>query len=263
MEAAKHTIRLNYKRAYIAKRPLLLSQLSEMLKIANTSTRQLLHMRLTIIFIAVGCIRTGAASVIQVHYNVTHGRVTFDETSHVSISQCPETKIRYIHVKVLADKNRNPSMPTREVFLPEYISALDLHPVRDLLQYIVEHRPASTNRFLLALPHANGNWSSYKPNKHGVTVGFKPNKKLREIVARAYPSMSPEEIKSFGTTSLRKCLAQTLMDDGWPETVILDMGGWSRGKHTLNSYQTTPLSIRLIVLTNLGKRLGPSYYARA
>jgi len=264
VKEAKHTISLNYKRAFLAKSPITIAQLKEMLAAAPPISRRGSHIRLTIMFIAVGCIRTGAASVIEAHYSIENGKAIFLPASHIKIMRCPTLGTRYLHVQVKADKNRNPSMPTREVFLPEYISELNLYPIQEVMNYLQNHQPASTNKFLLALPHLKGNrWSSYKPNKFGVTVGHRPNALLREVISKAFPSMSKEELKEYGTTSLRKCLAQTITNDGWPTHVLMDMGGWAKNKQSIDAYQTTPLSIRLMILAHLGQRLGPTYYARA
>ena len=261
---AKHTISLNYKSAFLAKNPLTIAQLKRMLAVTPANSRRSSHIRLTIMLIAVGCIRTGAASVIEAHYLVENGEVSFLPTSHINVMRCPTTRMRYLHVQVRADKNRDPSMPTREVFLPDHIPELDLHPIQEVLDYLREHRPSSKNKFLLALPYLKGNrWSSYKPNKFGVTVGHRPNALLREVILKAFPTMSQENLKGYGTTSLRKCLAQTITNDGWPPHVLMDMGGWARDKQSIDAYQTTPLSVRLMILAHLGQRLGPTYYARA
>jgi len=265
VKEAKHTVSLNYKRAFLAKKPLALVQLKRMLEAVPATTRQNAHIRLTVMFIAVGCIRTGAASVIEAHYIMVKGQVSFLASSHIKFMQCGKTGMHYLHVQVVADKNRNPSMPTREVYLPEYIPELNLYPIREVTNYISQHQPASLNRFLLAYPKVNGMWSNYKPNAHGVIVGHRPNAQIRQMIMAAFPSMSPEELKGYSTTSMRKCLAQTVTDDGWPENVLDDMGAWStkKAKKSTDSYKTTPVHIRLWVLAYMGQRLGPTYYARA
>jgi hypothetical protein len=212
--------------------------------------------------IAVGIIRTGAASIIEVHYQILNGAVNLLPSSHVQIRYCAALQMSYLHVEVKADKNRNPTMPFREVYLPEYIKELNLYPIRDLMNYLLVHRPKGLNRFLLAGPTGRTGWSNYRANQFGVLVGHRPNDALRKLLQFVDPLVTAAELKDFSTTSLRKTLCQALTDDGWPKDVRSDLGAWTSKKQTIDSYQTTSLRTRLVALASLGQQLGPSYYAK-
>ena len=261
---AKQTVARNFKTGFTAKRPLSLSQLRQLLEAcSDAACRKTTHLRLCIMFIGLGIIRTGAASVIQAHYTVSvSGEVSFLPTSHVQVRRHPERpQETYLYVEVRADKNRNPTMPFREVYLPEHVPALGLHPVREVLDYLRLHRPSSENRFLLAAPRGLAGWSTYKPDRYGVIVGHRPNKSIRTLLATTDHGLTEEELKKIGTTSLRKALSQALKDDGWPRAVRRDLGAWSMQAETMDSYQSTSTTIRLTALAHLGARLGPRYFA--
>ena len=258
----RSTVSRNIRTAYKAKRPLefeLLFALLEGTRDPKSLNDQ--HLRMHLILIGVGMIRPGAASIIEVHYTLDSSGVTFLPRSHIHIRTNADGTGRHLYIEVHADKNRNPSLPIREVFIPEHIGALELHPIQDVLNYLIRFKPNSANHFLTAGPRTNGTWASYKPDKYKIVNGYKPNKDLRFYALKLLPNPTKEFLAGFTATSLRKTLTQTLTDDGWPEAVICDVGGWARPKIILNSYATTPPHIRLLVLTSLTQSLGPRYYA--
>jgi len=260
--AAKSTVTKNYRKGSVVKKPLTLRLLHLLLSACSSGSKKHMHLRLNIMFIALGHIRTGAASVIQAHYVITpEQEVQFLPTSHLQVRVDRDSGQRYLHVVVHADKNRDPSMPFREVYLPEHVPALEIYPLAEVLDYIRIHRPNSSNRFLLAAPMGAQGWRTYRPDKFGTLKGHQPNANIKKLLVTLDHGLTLEEMRLVGTTSLRKSLSQTLEEDGWPRTVRRDMGAWSMASESMDSYTTTSVRTRLTALARLGERLGPTYYA--
>jgi hypothetical protein len=261
LKKIKRTATANFKKASRAKKAFSLDVIIKMMS-AFVDTRASWHIRLSLWIRMLGCIRTSAASVIQVRYSVdTTGNITFAADSHVSIRRDEDLDLEYVHIEVHADKNRNNTMHIREVVIPARVPAINCWPVDELRHYLRTYRPNSSNHFLLACPRGNAAWSSYRPDKYGRVKGHNPNSKFKLLLKKACPNMSDTRRNEFATTSLRKTLAQVLFEDGWPETVRADLGAWSITHRGIDAYFTTPNNLRLIALGRLGERQGVRYFA--
>jgi hypothetical protein len=188
-----------------------------------------------------------------------NGQLRFRRHSHVSVEK-DENGEEYVRLLVKNDKNRNPTMTTREVVLPSSVPALGIKPVGELRHYLTTYQPNSTNEFLLAAPHGNGGkYRSYKPDSRGVIRGYQPNNAIKKLVNVV--SGTPDAQVAFSTTSLRKTLADTVHGDGWPLSVMADLGAWTIQRSAMDSYFKTSTLMRLLALRTLTARQGPKHFS--
>ena len=254
--AAKH-----FRKQSKASEPIALRLLSDMLA-ACPDTRAGWHLRINLWLRFLGCIRTTACANIKVRYTVKRGVLHFQRASHIAIKRDPDSKKDYVHITIKADKNRNPTMAFREVVLPESITSLGVHPVAELRHYLVTYRPHNSNKFLLAAPLGNtGAYRDYKADKWGTVHGYNPNAALKKLALRVDPKLSKSDLATLSTTSLRKGLADTVHADGWPPSVMADLGAWKIPRTAMDSYFKTSRATLLIALATLTLRHGPKHFA--
>ena len=233
----------HYKKASRAKRAL---QPHEVRAMAQTfsAERRGRHHEICFLIAIFACMRQRAAAHVRVAYEVVQGpegpSISFLKDSDLQWGYCPESRMHYISVRVLEDKNHDAGTGAHTSYLPMSVPGLGVNPGWAILRYLVDNRPPSGG-FLLAAPLGTKSWSSSPfSNMAGVFKG---------AFARAFPSCPVEDISSH---SGRKTFAQLLHDAGFADTVIADSGGWALKKAAVHMYFRTSRASILRAVSSLG-----------
>lgn len=212
----------------------------------NLATPQGLHNRLALMLLNLGCLRRRAASYLRVAYRVVDGRVCFLAGSDVWVGWDPDVGLRFVGLRVLADKNVREGDDDVRAYIPERVPGLGILPVDVLLHYIVTVAPPSGG-FLLAAP-----LGAALP-----ATGFRSNpytafsSAFQRAYRRALPGCAPALLARVGSHSGRKSLAQWLWEAYGSVRLVADVGHWRHSGEALNIYFVSPRRVILQCLARL------------
>ena len=216
-----------------------------MLRHGYANTRSGRHRRMCFILGLCGMLRDGAESGLVVRYRVTENgagappSVTFLPGSDVWLETDPEAGT-FIHLDISRDKNLK-SGELRHTYIPSTIPGLDLHPVNELLNYLVEMRPPSSG-FLLVAAVGNTGFNANEPTT--ISSAF------TEAYTRACGATGAS--KRVSSHSGRKTMATLLWNAGWCKRVLHDIGHWAIPKTVVDIYFHTARSLILRAMASVG-----------
>ena len=231
-----------YKKPSMAKHAWTIAEVRGMLERGFKANRSGRHRRLQLWFHLLGVLRKTAGSLLRVIYRKARGRIIWDPRSPVKVKTTAEGG-RYIEVTVKDDKNVK-AWKVRTSVIPEFVKALNLYPVKELEDYLLNDGPPSGS-YLTAAPIGG---------KSAPRFSLKPysgqSDAFRDGYARAHGA---SDTSMYGSQSARKSLAQWLWDDGWSKRHIADQGGWALQRDAVDIYFKTGAETLLWAVKHVGR----------
>ena len=212
----------------------------------DTSTRAGRHQRLALWFHTLGVVRKSAGARLKVKYRIrrdSRGQRTVVFSSDSPVQICRDDHISYIKVVVSKDKNVQ-AWKHRTSYIPAHVKALDINPVTELENYLIDEKLPSGS-YLLAAPLGKVGWRSTPYSNQ--SNAFKQAYEKAHSLPKGAPAASV-----YGSQSCRKSMAQWLWDDDWDKRVIADHGGWALQRDAVDIYFKTGRVKMLWAITHLG-----------
>ena len=244
-------LRGNYKKRSKAREPVTILICAVMMRWGWDVRRPLGKWgRLRWTFLNLGMLRAGATNALIIMYSITRAQngdliIIYEEGSDIHVLPSDDGHL-YIEVNVDSDKNVN-SLNRRKAYIPDFVEALDVHPVEMLQDYLLAAQPPSGGR-LFAKPHRSKAGVFSKPGNASYDI----KRAYTRSCQLAGEPVDDKVLSLLGTHSGRKSLAQWLWNDGVCRRIIADAGGWFLKRDAVDLYFRTARETILNAVRNVG-----------